>query len=325
MVLALIAPADAEVGPALWLALVLGIDVAHVWATLFRTWLDAEERRRHPVRYVALPIAVFAAGTAIYAASPPAFWSAMAYLAVYHFARQQAGVLALYRAREGLPRLGLEARVERALLYASMAWPILWWHVHLPRPFDWFLPGDFLAGLPEAALAPAGWLTAALLVAHVASRVASRRWSPGRDLWLACTALTWNAGIVWTDNDLAFTATNVVIHGLTYHVLVAWTCRGQWAHEGRGPVEARWFQGWGLALYAAPLLALAFAEEAAWDLWIWHDQAWLFGTLDLPPAPVWLVPLLSVPQITHYLLDGLIWKLGPANPGLRQWLGLGGR
>jgi hypothetical protein len=34
-----------------------------------------------------------------------------------------------------------------------------------------------------------------------------------------------------------------------------------------------------------------------------------------------LTPLLAVPQLTHYLLDGWIWKMPPGSP-LRRWLEL---
>jgi hypothetical protein len=33
------------------------------------------------------------------------------------------------------------------------------------------------------------------------------------------------------------------------------------------------------------------------------------------------VPLLAVPQATHYLLDAWIWRTGAANPGLAERLG----
>ena len=39
-----------------WIAFVLGVDVAHVWTTLFRTYLDGPELKRHPARYVAVPL-----------------------------------------------------------------------------------------------------------------------------------------------------------------------------------------------------------------------------------------------------------------------------
>jgi hypothetical protein len=33
---------------------------------------------------------------------------------------------------------------------------------------------------------------------------------------------------------------------------------------------------------------------------------------------VWLVPLLALPQLTHYVLDGVFWRRGQ-NPELRAW------
>ena len=36
---------------------------------------------------------------------------------------------------------------------------------------------------------------------------------------------------------------------------------------------------------------------------------------------LWLfVPLLTVPQATHYVLDAYIWRFDGSNPGLRQYV-----
>jgi hypothetical protein len=32
------------------------------------------------------------------------------------------------------------------------------------------------------------------------------------------------------------------------------------------------------------------------------------------------VPLLAWPQVVHYILDGIIWRLDGSNPGLRRLL-----
>jgi hypothetical protein len=34
-----------------------------------------------------------------------------------------------------------------------------------------------------------------------------------------------------------------------------------------------------------------------------------FGKYDFSVHLTWLVPLLSLPQIVHYVLDGFIWKI----------------
>jgi len=321
---ALALPAGAPAPPWVYAALVLGVDVAHVYASLYRTYLDPEERRRRPRLYAGAPLAALVICGALCAISPGLFWTAMAYLAVYHFVRQQVGFLSLYRLREGLPTRSRDARVERALVYGLTLWPVLWWHANLPRGFAWFMEGDFLSLALAPLVVPAGMAVVALGVAHLYSRLRSRRWAPGRDLWVLTTGLVWSSGIVWTDSDLAFTATNIVAHGLPYLALVGWVCGRRWAVDGRGAAAPGWFTPRGAWLYFAPLLLLAFVEEGLWDRLVWHDNAWLFGEAAAGGPPAWLaaaaVPLLAVPQVTHYLLDGYIWKLGPTNPGLRALL-----
>ncbi|MCB9765195.1 MAG: hypothetical protein H6739_35805 [Alphaproteobacteria bacterium] len=304
-----------------YVALVLAIDVAHVYASLWRTYLDPEERRRRPLLLALTPLAVLVATSALFGASPGWFWTAMAYLAVYHFVRQQMGFQILYRLRAGLPMGTWDARVERWLVYGVTLFPVLWWHVHLPRSFDWFMPGDFLPGLPAGVLAPAALALGALAVAHLGFRLRSGVWTPGRDLWLATTAAVWFGGIVLTDADLAFTLSNVVAHGVPYLALVAWTVHRKWVLTGRGPGRPGWFVGLGAAAFLAPLLGLAFVEEALWDVFVWGDHPGLFGDWGVEAVMThWLVPVLSVPQVTHYVLDGFIWKMGDANPGLKGWV-----
>ena len=43
----------------MWVVLVLGIDVSHVWSTIFRTYLDKEERDKHRFLLGATPILAF--------------------------------------------------------------------------------------------------------------------------------------------------------------------------------------------------------------------------------------------------------------------------
>ncbi|MBK9645896.1 MAG: hypothetical protein IPO67_12215 [Deltaproteobacteria bacterium] len=71
-----------------------------------------------------------------------------------------------------------------------------------------------------------------------------------------------------------------------------------------------------------PLLVLALGEEWLWDRLVNLDYPGLFPGPDLTAwAGFWATPLLSVPQLTHYLLDGILWRTGGEhNPGLRQWI-----
>lgn len=310
-----------------WLGVLL-VDVGHVWSTLFVTYLDRAELARHPARYALLPALGWVGGVALYASGGAAlFWRCLAYLAVFHFVRQQYGWLALYRARErDQSRLG--ALLDGAAIYAATLYPLLHWHAHLPRRFDWFLPGDFASGLPQlvarAALLPyllalGGYVLRALWQWQSGRRVA---W--GKHLLVGSTAATWYAGIVATDADYAFTLCNVLVHGIPYAALIF--SYGRHVAGARQQPErslaARLIGGSpGAALlrFVGCLWLLAMLEELLWDRSVWHERPELFGSgLQLDDVHVWLVPLLAVPQITHYLLDGVFWRRG-RNPLLGEW------
>jgi hypothetical protein len=69
-----------------------------------------------------------------------------------------------------------------------------------------------------------------------------------------------------------------------------------------------------ILIFLATVWVLAFAEELLWDRFVWHERSWLFGLGWRAESWKWLiVPLLALPQMTHYILDGFIWKR-KANP-----------
>ncbi|MGK4008691.1 hypothetical protein WMF31_39150 [Sorangium sp. So ce1036] len=311
-----------------FLLFVVGVDVAHVHTTLFRTYLDREELRRHPALYAAAPVACYAAGVALHLASALTFWRALAYVAVIHFVRQQVGWVAIYRALAG-ERSRLDRFLDDALVYAATGWPLLHWHAHAPRAFHWFMDGDFVtASWLAAAVGPLGAVYAALAVAYVA-RAIQRAWvdraplNLGKHVVVATTAATWYVGIVATDSDLQFTVTNVIAHGVPYMALLFMYARER-AREAPGSLLARLLSG-GLLGFLGLALALAFAEEMIWDRLVWHDRPELFGgagePLLGPRALSLLVPLLAVPQATHYVLDAVIWRRRHTGPAQARALG----
>ena len=69
--------------PWAWIATVLVVDVAHVWSTAYRVYLDPDERLRRPLLYLGVPVAAYAAGVVLYSTSAGLFWRVLAYLAVF--------------------------------------------------------------------------------------------------------------------------------------------------------------------------------------------------------------------------------------------------
>lgn len=322
LALSLVTPEpDGDESLLLWVVGVLLVDVAHVWASLYRTYLDPQARRLHKKRLIAAPLLCAWLGLLLHLESPLLFWAAMAYVAIFHFIKQHVGFALLY------VRAAHESRLDRRLtelaVWAGTLGPVLWWHANLPREFAWFVQGDLVA-LP-ALLGPLALaLEVPIWLAFLARR--AHLWRQGRPapmvpLLAVTPALCWHLGIVAFDDDRIFTITNVFLHGVPYLALV-------WLAGGRERVTValgpRPLAAVVLAFYGL-LVALAFAEELAWDRLVWHDHPALFGAsdpLDVHPLlAAAITAVLAVPQATHYLLDRWIWRVGPDNPELARQLG----
>ena len=283
-----------------WGVLVLGVDVAHVYSTMYRTYFDPEEFRRRRMLYILAPSLGFLGFVVLYSLGAMVFWRVLAYLAVFHFVRQQYGLMMIYRRADPGPKW-----LDMAAIYAATLYPLLWWHCH-GRHFTWFIDGDFFQ-LHAPVLANAVFPVYAAVLAAYAVREVSRRRHANipASLLLASTAASWWVGIIALDSDLAFTATNILAHGIPYMALIWLYGRGQ-----RRPLfTVRW-----LPLFAAVPIGLAWIEEGFWDGFIWTEHPVLFRPFTILPVIgdsdilVWLVPLLALPPITHYILDAFIWR-----------------
>jgi hypothetical protein len=229
----------------------------------------------------------------------------------------------MYRGRAG-ERDRLGRAIDAAMIYAATLYPLIVWHCRLPRAFWWMREGDLARGLPERVAGAAGILYLAIIAAYLANAVASARRgviNAVKHAVVITTAACWYAGIVATNSDYAFTVTNVFIHGVPYLVLVFFYARAAAAEAPTG-ASARLLTG-GVIAFVATLWLVAYVEELVWDRAVWHDRPWLFGGDGAgdPGATIRavLVPLLAVPQLTHYVLDGFLWRRA-SNPRLARLL-----
>lgn len=307
--------AVSETPPWLWILLVLGVDVAHVYSSLFRTYLDKEEFSRRRALYIAAPILSWLIGVAVYALfGPKLFWSGVAYFAIYHFVRQQYGFFMLYR--RGEPVGGWEYRLDQAAIYLATVYPLVYWHTY-PRKFQWF--SDF-----EVVHIPVRWPEMVVRVLYCAALGGflvkeAMRWkdtgalNTGKVLLLVATAAAWGTGIILFNGDLTFTIINIVAHGVPYMALV-------WIYQYRKRTHTshmsnnflRFFQLRYVPLYIGALVLVAYLEEGAWDWFVWQEHPDIFGPFSVNLS-AWalavLVPLLTMPQVTHYVLDAYIWRV----------------
>ncbi len=313
-----------------WLIFVVFVDVAHVYSSLYRTYFEPDEFARRRLFYLATPLACFLGGVALYSVGSTVFWRVLAYVAVFHFVRQQYGFVMVYRHRAGERSAG-SALVDKCAIYAAMVYPLALWHRDpSARNFEWFIEGDFVQLPVWVATGAVVFYAASLLVfaalqVQVFAQTRTVNW--GKIGIVGSTAAVWYVGIALLDSDFAFTVTNVVAHGVPYMALVWLYGRRRWAGNPswRGTIH----RPAGVGLFVGLLFVLAYAEEGLWELFVWQEHAEVFLGMALNfevPSLVLtiLVPLLTVPQATHYILDARIWKFDGSNPNLRYYLFLEG-
>ncbi len=302
-----------------WIILVVGIDVAHVYSTLFRTYFDKQSFNKNRELFIYTPLICLLSGILLYAIQPLVFWRLLAYLAVFHFMRQQYGFMRLYSRNE--PKHTWIAKLDTLIIYAAVLYPILFWHTQADREFSWFVEGDFLIVYAPKIATALGYIYFILVSLWtgltVYSFVAQGIWNTPKFLIITGTLISWYTGIVAFNGDLIFTCLNVVAHGIPYMALV-WIYgykQGMNQSLNKPNFFKLLFKPMGILVFISILIAFAYIEEGIWDAMVWGEHKQFFPTFHVLPLlnnPILLnliVPLLSLPQITHYVLDAFIWKL----------------
>jgi hypothetical protein len=300
----------AEVDPLWWLFLIVFVDVAHVYSTLFRAYWARESRQKFGEKLWVIPLVCLVIGVMLHMWSPLWFWRLLAYAAVWHFVRQQYGFLRLYERNE--VHLNWRRRLSALTIYTATVYPLLFWHLSGDRQFHWMVDGDFMSMKTASpfVLEVFRWLYFTVIAVYVTTEIRYAltkqlvNWP--KNLFVFGTVISWYFGIIFFNGDMAFTALNVISHGVPYLMLV-------WLSDGARIIKGR--QTWqGVIFFLGIVILLAWSEEALWDSLVWRDHAVFFKWL-YPEQPIgdrtWLnliVPLLALPQLVHYVLDGFIWR-----------------
>lgn len=297
-----------------WLVLVVGIDVSHVYSTLFRTYLSSSGFKEYKKLLILIPCICFLVSFSIAYQSVTAFWRVLVYVAVFHFIRQQAGFVRIYnKGRFSLDEL---------MVYVFTSGAVLLWHLNPNKIFHWFIKDDFyqLNFLSAAQKESVNYLTEKLLLVALISYVVYRvsksiinRSLEGYQKFtlVISTFVSWYFGIVISESDFIFTMTNILTHGVPYLALVWFTQKKEKTNFSE------------MYIFAFILLIVAFFEEGFWDALIWREHNEIFSSfyfLDNVSTKLSIAAALSIlilPQLTHYILDGFIWK----SKGIkRSWL-----
>jgi len=303
-----------EVTSLWWIVLVLCIDVSHVYSTLFRLYWDRPTFHQYKHLLLTIPAVAFIAGAALHYYSAGIFWRVLAYIAVFHFVRQQYGFMRLYSRKERSTKL--IRFIDTLAIYNATLYPLLYWHLHLTQELSWFVKGDFIA-LNGLAIDPmlTGIFILIIAIYSIKEGIVSYRngvFNIPKNMIMIGTYLSWYVGIVMFHGDLVFTLLNVVAHGIPYMGLI-------WIHGEKKANTTFSFGIKGIAVFAFVLILLAYTEETLWDIFVWKDHTDIFpffaqwAPLENPVLLSIIVPLLVLPQLTHYVLDGFIWRFSKDN------------
>ena len=312
-----------ELSMAVWVIFVLGIDVSHVWSTLFRTYFSKSEFRNHKMFLIISPLVIFASVFVLTYFSITLFWTLLAYLAVFHFIKQQYGFLALYRIRTKSFVKKSRKWLDKLVIYGATVIPVILWHLNPNTQLAWFVEGDFLSikltpivyTVFQASLSV---LYAFYLIYWIYINLKEKTLRIGIALWVFFTILNWYGAIVFLNSDFIFTTTNVVAHGVPYFVLMAY-----YKSKEDETIRKYNFLKW-LSIIFFTVLLFAFVEEYLWDTLLFEEkpevfgEAWNLEANQSPALRALFFALLALPQIWHYFADGIIWKANDKNPSLRK-------
>ncbi len=284
----------------------------HLVSTWARVYLDPREWRARKLATVGVPLMIFALvfllNWKLAAYGPRVLNSVILYWATWHFVAQNWGIPRIYQRKSGEPETSWAQKLERPLLLLIVLFCIS--HRLYTGPRVLFGIEVFYPPLPRALvlglLAPLFFVLGTLLVVRVRER--HEPWAQASWLRLAfigCSFLGFFVPfqLITSDDTSAFAAA-ACWHGFQYLGMVRHYSLNTWRGGVSG--EARlisWLSqpGWTRGfLYWALLMSLAGAVYGAvfalslvssWSFFTWAGVIWVSLTL------------------SHYWIDGVIWKL----------------
>ena len=317
----------------MFLIAVVAFDVSHVWATIYRVYLDPVERKRRPLLYYgSIPLLGLLAFR-LHQHSSSTFWTVLAYVAIFHFIKQIYGFVSLYRVRAG-ERSPVDYHLDKWTVWLGALAPVLAWHAAPQRQFDWFNAGEhFVAHVPPSLVHDLWVVYGVTAVAYIARQVQvfviSKHFNWGKNLLMVASWVSWYVGIRASSSPFVSAAFLNLLHGIPFIVLV-WVYQHRKWHKRKPSDRARtpaivWLTARAhVVAFLGLVVVIAMVEEGLWDSLVWKrfvPQAILEQVPTLSPTVLSLiVAVLSLPQILHYFLDAFIWRFDASNPDLRPIL-----
>jgi hypothetical protein len=274
------------------------IDSGHVYTTVWRTIFRREERRSHPIYWLA-PLLVFTGAALWIWCRAPYLWTFVVYATVFHHITQFYGFLCWYQ------RLNTRTCwISRGLLYALLILPFLLLHVRSfpAQKIILYADRDILffphSGLLHAGLIGYGLVAAAWLVFEVRLLLRGiHEWN--RMLAILGPALLYAWCFLRGRSTEEIILPLLLAHGIPYMAVMGLSLTR---------LNPSRFGSMAVACGAVIATAAVFGslewlyEEYVVD--VSNDYLWIPTSLGYGL----LVGAYLVPTLCHYIFDGRIWK-----------------
>lgn len=288
-----------------WLFIAL-LDAPHVFSTGYRVFTDSKETQRRRSLFIYLPVLVFIFLFAAFSISELWTFRAFSYLNIYHLIKQQYGWV-----RYSDYRSNIKEKINKTILKMSIynltLIPILLWHFNpsMQNQTGWIFDGDLFLYPSKyiySALTSIHWaLNLVLMLSLFSHVVLKKRAVPmGQLIVLFSTWLAWYGGIVLKIGGNE-TFLLDILHVIPYLGLTYFVYKDQ---------LTQLFKINFITFYT-PLAVLGLCLTAIYSIYTTAIQN-LSTTLVLS----FLVGI----SVTHYILDGYIWKINKDNLVAERWL-----
>lgn len=317
-----------ELSPLWFFFCTIVFDVGHVWGTIYRTYLRKEIVSKHKKLLTLVPIVslfiLFLLGNIhlpwhdVYFV----FFSFLAYMAVFHFIKQQVWFIALYGGREeNLGKMNsLRKKGDAWMTWVITGFPFIYWIMNYDNiDFEWFTKWEFTL---LTYIVPHGdflWLIYAIcIMAYIIVQLwiimNGGKVNPLKYLYMIGTAYIWYNGMVVYNSAIAFWLWNILLHGLNYYGITIWsTMKVSDAYPKiLEKIKRLWVIPVGIFI-SLSLISIWYIEEFLWDQFLWKERSMIFSDIFYniwynPLVPVIIMSILGTAQLTHYILDRYIWR-----------------
>jgi hypothetical protein len=276
------------------------VDGSHVYSTLLVSYGDKDMFQQLKTLFLIVPIALLVSAFAfMYSGSPALFFYFLAYLAMVHFIRQEFGWMKI-ATRFDPAAPGWLMNLDKATAYAMTILPMMWFMRKTQSGF-WYQKGDLLAipdNIAEMAMTLYWPVVGVFLITNIYHSLKTKTVNLSKYLVFINTFFGWYMAKVHVQNTYLAVWLMIFHHGIPYYFIVFKT--------ERVSNKIQWVNNLGKFKY--PALYLSFAAIFFAFLMSHSGNSYVIQLAQNQTLKALVYAIAVTPQMTHFILDGFIWK-----------------